>query len=113
MSDQFRHRMCAALQVAAQAFTFIVGGYETTASALAFAVHFIAHHQDKEAKLLAEIDAFGRASEPSYDDLSRVRTVLVGQPCTTSVSRIWHVEVGCCDTTLGPSNSIRIYLGIH
>lgn len=64
--------MCAALQVAAQAFTFIVGGYETTASALAFAVHFIAHHQDKEAKLLAEIDAFGRDAVPTFDDLGKV-----------------------------------------
>jgi cytochrome P450 len=56
------------LQVAAQAFTFIMGGYETTASALAFAVHFIAQHPRVEAKLLAEIDAFGRTATPIYDD---------------------------------------------
>jgi Cytochrome P450 len=64
-------RKCS-LQVAAQAFTFIMGGYETTASMLAFAVHFIAQHQHVEDKLLAEIDAFGRAAIPSYDDCDQV-----------------------------------------
>ena len=45
-----------------------MGGYETTASTLAFAVHFIAQHPHVEAKLLAEVDAFGRDAAPTYDD---------------------------------------------
>lgn len=60
------------MQVAAQAFTFIMGGYETTASMLAFAVHFIAQHPNVEAKLLAEVDAFGRDAMPTYDDCDQV-----------------------------------------
>lgn len=35
-------------------------GYETTANALAFAIHSIAANPCVEAKMLAEIDAFGR-----------------------------------------------------
>lgn len=49
-----------------------MGGYETSASLLAFAVHFIAQHPDKEAKLLAEIDAFGRDAIPTFDDCDQV-----------------------------------------
>lgn len=56
------------LEVAAQAFTATMGGYETSASLLAFAVHFIAQHPDKEAKLLAEVDVFGRHAVPTFDD---------------------------------------------
>ena len=62
----------APVQVAAQAFTFIMGGYETTASALAFAVHFVAQHPDVETKLLAEVDAFGRDVTPTYDSCDQV-----------------------------------------
>ena len=66
------HPAHAHLQVAAQAFTFIMGGYETTASALAFAVHFIAQHPHVEAQMLAEVDAFGREATPTYDSCDQV-----------------------------------------
>jgi cytochrome P450 len=58
-------------EVAAQAFTFLLAGYETTASALAFTAYWVARSPDKEAKLLAEIDAFGRAGVPTFDDLGQ------------------------------------------
>lgn len=61
-----------ALQVASQINTFLLAGYETTASALAFTVYHVAHNPDKEAKLLAEIDAFGRSRAPTLEDLDQV-----------------------------------------
>ena len=49
-------------------------GYETTASALAFTVANVAATPAAEAQLLREVDAFGRKSVPSYEDLDKVRT---------------------------------------
>ncbi len=34
-------------------------GYETTANALSFAIYCLATHPEAEARLLAEVDAFG------------------------------------------------------
>ncbi|PSC76937.1 cytochrome P450 [Micractinium conductrix] len=53
-----------------QATTFIMAGYETTANAIAYAVYLLAGNPDKEAKLLAEIDGWGRHKAlPSAADL--------------------------------------------
>ncbi len=60
---------CSA-QIAGQINTFILAGYETTASALAFAVYHLAANPKAEARLLQEVDAFGRDAEPTYEDLS-------------------------------------------
>jgi Cytochrome P450 len=60
------------MQVASQINTFLLAGYETTASALAFTVYHVARCPDKEAKLLAEIDAFGRSRAPTLEDLDQV-----------------------------------------
>ncbi|GAB4814430.1 hypothetical protein N2152v2_001476 [Parachlorella kessleri] len=54
--------------VTSQVLTFIGGGYETTAAALATSVYELSRHPDKEAKLLAEVDAFGD-KVPGVDDL--------------------------------------------
>lgn len=59
-----RHMPVIASQVASQINIFLLAGYETTASALAFTAYYIAQNPDKEAKLLAEIDAFGRDAHP-------------------------------------------------
>lgn len=45
------------VQIMAQAQTFILAGYETTANALAFTIYFISRHPEVQDKLLAEIDA--------------------------------------------------------
>ncbi|KAF5836109.1 cytochrome P450 [Dunaliella salina] len=45
------------VQLAAQANTFTLAGYETTANALAFTMFFLGLHPDAEAKLVAEVDA--------------------------------------------------------
>jgi Cytochrome P450 len=68
------------LQVASQINTFLLAGYETTASALAFTVYHVARSPDKEAKLLAEIDAFGRGRAPTLEELDQVGS------CTASRS---------------------------
>eukprot|EP00955_Chlamydomonas_euryale_P001082 12509-Chlamydomonas_euryale.AAC.1 len=70
-----RLRMCCAgtqqrlvracvLLAAPQAQVFILAGYETTANALAFAVHAISSHPEVEQKLLAEVDAVLAAAGP-------------------------------------------------
>lgn len=47
------------VQVAAQSNTLIAAGYETTANALAFAIYCLSTHPEAQARLLAEVDAFG------------------------------------------------------
>lgn len=60
------------LEIASQINTFLLAGYETTASALTFTCFHLAQHPEIERKLLEEIDAFGRSKDPSYDDLSQL-----------------------------------------
>ena len=57
-------------QIAAQTRTFILAGYETTASALAYTVYCLALNPRAEAALLAEVDAWGRDKAPAMDDLA-------------------------------------------
>lgn len=52
-----------------QSTTFLTAGYETTANNLAFTIYCLATNPDKEAKLLAEIDAFGRDRTPTAEDM--------------------------------------------
>jgi Cytochrome P450 len=66
-----RFARCA--QVAAQAYLFLLAGYETTASTLAFTLYLLAGHPDAEARLLEELDAVvGRQRAPGYADMSMV-----------------------------------------
>jgi pentalenene oxygenase len=48
-------------------------GYETTANTLAYCVYNIAAHPEVEARLLAEVDAYGRGRKVQYRDLDQVR----------------------------------------
>ena len=63
---------CLGAQICAQAVTFLLAGYETTANALAFTTYLLAANPETEAKMLEEIDAFGRDIVPGYDDLAKV-----------------------------------------
>ncbi|CAL5219444.1 g1276 [Coccomyxa viridis] len=47
------------LLASSQAFTFLLAGYETTASALAFTVYCLAKSPQKMDKLVKELDAYG------------------------------------------------------
>ena len=49
----------------------MMAGYESTANALAFTLYLLALHKDKEARLIAEVDAFGWKGMPCYADLAR------------------------------------------
>lgn len=63
----------ACVQVAAQACHFLLAGFDTSSSALAFTVYHVARTPGVEEKVLAEVDHFGRGAVPTYDDLDRVR----------------------------------------
>ena len=66
-----RSRRCI-LQISAQVTTFLTAGYETTASTLACTIYNISANPAVEAKVLQEIDGFGRNFVPMYEDLDKV-----------------------------------------
>ena len=45
-------------------------GYETTSTAIAYALYELARNPAVQSKLQAEVDAFGQNREPSFDELS-------------------------------------------
>jgi cytochrome P450 len=47
-------------EIVAQAATIIVGGHDTTSFTMTCALFFLSVHPEAQAKLLAEVDAFGR-----------------------------------------------------
>jgi hypothetical protein len=58
--------------VMAQSNTFILAGYETTANTLAFSIYNIARYPEVQARLLQEVDAFGRGRPVSAADMDQV-----------------------------------------
>ncbi|MEW5312029.1 MAG: hypothetical protein WDW38_003692 [Sanguina aurantia] len=58
-------------EVLQQAFTFILAGYETTANTLAFTIYLLAVNPEVEARLIAEVDAFGRTNAITTADLDK------------------------------------------
>jgi len=59
-------------QVRNEIVTFVIAGFETTATALAWALRLIARHPEIQARLKAEIDAVLGQREPTYEDLDRL-----------------------------------------
>ena len=63
-----------------QSHLFLIAGYETTANTLTYCVYFLSANPDKEAKVLEEVDAFGRDRVPTsvadLDELPYLRAVL-------------------------------------
>jgi cytochrome P450 family 3 subfamily A len=55
----------------AQSWFLLLAGYETTATALTFAVYLLACNPVKEATLLEEIDRRGRDTAPTYESLDQ------------------------------------------
>ena len=56
--------------IAAQAFSFFIGGYETTSVTMSCIFYELASNEDIQQKLQNEIDsAFPTSAEISYDDL--------------------------------------------
>lgn len=66
------YRALHLLQVIAQANTFTLAGYETTANTLAFCIYNIASHPEAQQHLLDEIDAYGRDRKVAYSDMGKV-----------------------------------------
>ncbi|KAL0052923.1 hypothetical protein WJX82_009946 [Trebouxia sp. C0006] len=57
------------LHICAQAFTFVLAGYETTSTAISYALYEIARNPLVQQKLQEEVDMFGCDRELSFDDL--------------------------------------------
>ncbi|CAF4609377.1 unnamed protein product, partial [Didymodactylos carnosus] len=62
-------------EVKSNVFLFMVAGYETTSSALAYCTYVLANHFDIQRKLQEEIDQYIGESEqqsPDYDIVNRM-----------------------------------------
>jgi hypothetical protein len=55
----------------ANSFFFTVAGNETTATTMAMVLYNLAMHPEQEARLEAEVDAFGRGRQPEHGDLHK------------------------------------------
>lgn len=64
--------------IAANAFLFFLGGYETTASALTFCLHELANNVDIQDKLRDEIKTVGQAKAESIKDFKYLDMVMAG-----------------------------------
>lgn len=60
------------LEIASQINSFLLAGYETTSNALGFVAYHVARNPEVQAKLLAEIDEFGRDRVPTYEDTAQL-----------------------------------------
>lgn len=63
-----------------QAYAMMMAGYESTANALTFTLYLLALNKDKEARLIAEVDAFGSMDTPCYADMARHANALAAGP---------------------------------
>jgi unspecific monooxygenase len=60
-----------------QILTFLVAGHETSASALSFALYFLATHPDEAAKARAEVDTMSPhgATTPRFEEIAKLRAI--------------------------------------
>lgn len=63
-------------QLTAQALTFLLGGYETSAATLSFALYLLARHPDKQERLWQEARALGDRDPTAEDSLPYVDAVV-------------------------------------
>lgn len=73
-------------QIVGQVSTFLLAGYETTANALSYAVYCLAGNPDAEARLVKEIDSFGRDRVPTVEDLQQFPVV---EACFNEALRLY------------------------
>lgn len=86
-----------------QCLTLLVTGHETSAAALSFVLHELAHHPDIADKARAETEATLPAASISYDDVARLRYL---RRIVDETLRLWPVAPGffreaTCPVTLG------------
>ncbi|SFH71338.1 cytochrome P450 [Amycolatopsis regifaucium] len=58
-----------------QIITFLSGGHETTAGALAFALYFLAEHPEVAARARDEVDSVWGEDEPTFEQVAKLRYV--------------------------------------
>ncbi|KXZ54674.1 hypothetical protein GPECTOR_4g740 [Gonium pectorale] len=105
-------------QLVAQVQIFILAGYETTANALAFAVHCLATHPEAEARLIAEVDSVLGPDRrlPTAADLPRL---VYTEAVFNEAMRLYppaHAmtrRVGGCKVPPGVPLVLAIYAGHH
>ncbi|MEW5298011.1 MAG: hypothetical protein WDW38_003697 [Sanguina aurantia] len=102
-------------EVVAQALTFILAGYETTANTLAFVIYLLAANPGAEARLLQEVDAFGRSKAITTSDLEKfpyvdavVKESLRLHSPAGSIARLSTEEVQALGKTI-PTGSILMF----
>ena len=55
--------------------TFLAAGHETTSNSIAWAIHYLAVHQELQARLRAEIIAKGNAPNMEYAEIESMRVL--------------------------------------
>ncbi|XP_003740908.1 cytochrome P450 3A28 [Galendromus occidentalis] len=89
-------------EIAANAFLFLVGGYETTAITTTMASFLLSKHPDEQEKLYAEISAVWNTDEAlNYEQVSKLKqteaflleTLRMYSPVITMVSRLGDQEI--------------------
>jgi cytochrome P450 len=93
MSDQ---------QLRDEAAAFLLGGYETTSSALAWACHYLSQHPEVMQKLQAEVDQVLGERRPAFADLPRLAyTRMVLQETMRLRPSVWWVpRLASADDTI-------------
>ena len=74
-----------------QAYAMIMAGYESTANALAFTLYLLTLNRDKEAKVIAEVVAYGTTT-PGYADLARYACSAHVRVCTCACKLFLYSE---------------------
>jgi cytochrome P450 len=111
------------VEIMAQSSNFILAGYETTSTALTFAITAIAQHPDIEAKLLAEVDAFPWKGDAGidFDDIEQFpytravidETMRMWAPATQLIAL---QRVATADATVGGyrvDKGDKIWIDVH
>ncbi|RBO91502.1 cytochrome P450 [Nocardia puris] len=74
-----------------QILTFLVAGHETSAGALAFALHFLAANPGIAARARAEVDERGSGGELEYADVGKLRYL---RRVVDETLRLWPIAPG-------------------
>lgn len=92
-------------QVVSQGLTFVIAGYETTSTAVSFAVSLLSRNPSVESKLLAEIDEF-RGETPTFETMQKWPYTLARNSlpliCVISLARALTLQ-GAADACAHPS----------
>ncbi|KAE9556750.1 hypothetical protein FO519_000156 [Halicephalobus sp. NKZ332] len=60
-------------EVVSMCQVFLLAGYDTTATSIAYVIHNLATYPEVQKKLQTEIDEYGVSEEPSYDEIQKLK----------------------------------------